>query len=117
MQAELGWSAARIYGGFSLAIVIMAVASPLAGHAIARWGGLRVMQASALFTALRCGLLAAAPAAVPYSAAWVALCIRMPLSLLDAAFARLARIGGPQARRAMLHITLCGVLASTVMWP
>lgn len=117
MQAELGWSAARIYGGFSLAIVIMAVASPLAGHAIDRWGGHRVMPAGALLTALGCGLLAAAHAAVPYYAAWVALGIGMRLSLYDAAFATLARIGGPQARRAMSQITLFGGLASTVMWP
>jgi len=117
IQAELGWSAARVYGGFSLAIVVMAVASPLAGRAIDRWGGQRVMPAGAVLVALGCALLAAAHAALPYYAAWVALGMGMRLSLYDAAFATLARIGGPQARRAMSQITLFGGLASTVMWP
>ena len=117
MQAELGWSAARIYSGFSLAIVIMAVASPLAGRAIDRWGGRRVMPAGSLLVALGCTLLAAAQSALPYYAAWVLLGVGMRLTLYDAAFATLARIGGPQARRAMSQITLFGGLASTVMWP
>ena len=117
MQAELGWSAAQIYGGFSLAIVVMAVVSPLSGRAIDHWGGQRVMPAGAVLIALGCALLAVAHAAVPYYLAWVALGVGMRLTLYDAAFATLARIGGPQARRAMSQITLFGGLASTVMWP
>jgi len=117
MQAELGWSAAQIYGGFSLAIVVMAVASPMAGRAIDQWGGQRVMPAGSVLVALGCALLAAAHATVPYYAAWVVLGVGMRLTLYDAAFATLARIGGPQARRAMSQITLFGGLASTVMWP
>ncbi|MBO1114297.1 MFS transporter [Bordetella petrii] len=117
MQAELGWSVAQIYGGFSLAIVIMAAASPMAGRAIDRWGGQRVMPAGSVLVALGCALLAAAHAALPYYAAWVVLGVGMRLTLYDAAFAALARIGGPQARRAMSQITLFGGLASTVMWP
>nr|WP_255592622.1 MFS transporter [Bordetella sp. BOR01] len=117
MQAELGWSVAQIYGGFSLAIVVMAVVSPMAGRAIDQWGGQRVMPAGSVLVALGCALLAAAHATVPYYAAWVVLGIGMRLTLYDAAFATLARIGGPQARRAMSQITLFGGLASTVMWP
>ncbi len=41
----------------------------------------------------------------------------MRLILYDAAFAALARIGGPGARRPMSQITLLGGLASTVFWP
>jgi len=117
MQAELGWSVAQVYGGFSLAIVVMAAASPMAGHAIDRWGGPRVMPAGSVLVALGCALLAAAHTALPYYAAWVVLGVGMRLTLYDAAFATLARIGGPGARRAMSQITLFGGLASTVMWP
>jgi len=117
MQAELGWGVAQIYGGFSLAIVVMAAASPMAGRAIDRWGGERVMSAGSVLVALGCALLAMAHAALPYYAAWVVLGVGMRLTLYDAAFATLARIGGPQARRAMSQITLFGGLASTVMWP
>ncbi|WP_051423917.1 MFS transporter [Bordetella petrii] len=117
MQGELGWSGAQIYAGFSLAIVVMAFASPAAGRAIDRWGGQRVMPAGAVLLAIGCALLAAAHAPIPYYAAWIVLGLGMRLTLYDAAFATLARIGGPQARRAMSQITLFGGLASTVMWP
>jgi hypothetical protein len=41
----------------------------------------------------------------------------MRLTLYDAAFASMARIGGPEARRPIAQITLLGGLASTVFWP
>ena len=43
--------------------------------------------------------------------------VGMRLTLYEAAFAALARIGGPEARRPMSQITLLGGLASTVFWP
>ena len=41
----------------------------------------------------------------------------MRLTLYDAAFATLARLDGPAARRPISQITLLGGLASTVFWP
>ncbi len=52
MAADLGWNAATVYGGFSAAIVVMAMVSPLAGMAVDRWGGHRVMPAGAVLGAL-----------------------------------------------------------------
>jgi predicted MFS family arabinose efflux permease len=117
MAADLGWNAATVYGGFSAAIVVMAMVSPLAGLAVDRWGGHRVMPAGAVVAALGCTLLAAAHGLALYYLAWIALGIGMRLCLYDAAFASLARAAGPTARRPMSQITLFGGLASTVMWP
>ncbi|CAB3690372.1 multidrug efflux system protein MdtL [Achromobacter denitrificans] len=117
MAADLGWNAATVYGGFSAAIVVMAMVSPLAGLAVDRWGGHRVMPAGAVVAALGCALLAAAHGLALYYLAWIALGIGMRLCLYDAAFASLARAAGPTARRPMSQITLFGGLASTVMWP
>lgn len=117
MAADLGWNAATVYGGFSAAIVVMAMVSPLAGLAVDRWGGHRVMPAGAVVAALGCALLAAAHGLALYYLAWIALGIGMRLCLYDAAFASLARAAGPTARRPMSQITLLGGLASTVMWP
>ncbi|MFD4840824.1 MFS transporter [Achromobacter sp. NPDC058515] len=117
MAADLGWNAATVYGGFSAAIVVMALVSPLAGMAVDRWGGHRVMPAGAIIAALGCALLAAAHAVPLYFLAWALLGIGMRLCLYDAAFASLARAAGPTARRPMSQITLFGGLASTVMWP
>src|SRR3546814_18768596 len=41
----------------------------------------------------------------------------MRLTLYDAAFASLVRVGGHHARRPIAQITLLGGLASTVFWP
>lgn len=117
MAADLGWNAATVYGGFSAAIVVMALVSPLAGMAVDRWGGHRVMPAGAILAASGCALLAAANAVPLYFSAWMLLGIGMRLCLYDAAFASLARAAGPTARRPMSQITLFGGLASTVMWP
>lgn len=117
MAANLGWNAATVYGGFSAAIVVMALVSPLAGRAVDHWGGHRVMPAGALLAAAGCAALAATHGVVTYFAAWMLLGVGMRLCLYDAAFASLARAAGPAARRPMSQITLFGGLASTVMWP
>ena len=117
ITAGLGWNSAVVYGGFSAAIVTMALVSPIAGLAVDRWGGRRVMPAGAVLSALGCVALASAHALPHYYLAWVVLGAGMRLSLYDAAFASLARAAGPTARRPMSQITLFGGLASTVMWP
>lgn len=117
MTVDLGWNAAVVHGGFSAAIVTMALMSPLAGRAVDTWGGHRVMPAGVLVAAAGCVLLAAAHTLPSYYAAWLLLGVGMRLCLYDAAFASLARVAGPTARRAMSQITLFGGLASTVMWP
>nr|WP_255469261.1 MFS transporter [Achromobacter sp. UMC46] len=117
MAADLGWSPAAVYGGFSAAIVTMALVSPVAGMAVDRWGGHRVMPVGAVIAAAGCAVLATAHAVAVYYLAWLLLGVGMRLCLYDAAFASLARAAGPTARRPMSQITLFGGLASTVMWP
>ncbi len=114
---ELGWSRAIVYGGLSAALIVMGLTSPLAGRLIDRHGGVRVMTAGALLNAAGCLGLALSHSVPAYYAAWLCLGLSMRLSLYDAAFAALARIGGPGARRPIAQITLLGGLASTVFWP
>jgi MFS family permease len=115
--AEFGWSRAAVYGGFSAALVVMGLSSPVIGRAIDRHGGRPVMAAGSLLTALACAGLALSNAIWTYYAAWLCLGLAMRMTLYDAAFAALARIGGPQARRPISQITLLGGLASTSFWP
>lgn len=114
---ELGWSRDGVYGGFALAILVMGLVSPAVGRAIERHGGRPVMAAGSLLNAAGCVGLACCNGRALYFAAWVVLGLGMRLTLYDAAFAALARIGGPFARRPMAQITLLGGLASTVFWP
>jgi Major Facilitator Superfamily len=117
IAAELGWSLALVHGGFSLALLVMALVSPWVGRLIDRHGGRAVMTAGSGLAALGCAGLALAHQVPAYYAAWACLGVAMRLTLYDAAFATLARIGGAQARRPMAQVTLLGGLASTVFWP
>jgi MFS family permease len=117
IAADLGWSRSLVYGGFSVALLVMGVASPLVGVLIDRCGGRPVMVLGSGLIALGCGTLALAHGVFAYYASWALLGLAMRCTLYDAAFAALARIGGPHARRPISQITLLGGLASTVFWP
>jgi predicted MFS family arabinose efflux permease len=115
--ADLGWSRDVVYGGFAVALLVMGLTSPLAGRLVDRRGGRDVMVAGTLVNAVGCVGLAVSHQIITYFTAWIVLGLGMRLTLYDAAFAALARIGGPEARRAMSGITLLGGLAATVFWP
>lgn len=117
LASELGWSAARVQGGFSLALVVMGLSSAMAGRWINARGGRQAMMAGCWCGAAGCALLASSWHVLPYYLGWVLLGLGMRLALYDAAFAALAFLGGPAAKRAMSQITLFGGLASTVFWP
>jgi len=117
MAADLGLSLAVAYGGFTVALLVMGATSSWIGRGIDRWGGRPVMVAGSLLCTAGCLGLAASREAVGYYAAWVVLGLAMRMTLYDAAFAALARLGGPQARKPIAQITLLGGLASTTLWP
>jgi MFS family permease len=115
--ADTGWSGAFVYGGFSASLVVMGLVSPMVGRTIDRRGGRPVMTAGSVLIAVGVTILALAHHPVIYAAAWLLLGVAMRMTLYDAAFASLARIAGPDARRAISQITLLGGLASTTFWP
>jgi len=117
MVADLRWSSAAVYGGFSVSLLVMAASSAAVGRWLDRQGGAWAMTLGSVVIAAGCLMLALAHGAVLYYAAWIVLGLAMRLTLYDAAFAALARIGGPLARRPIAQITLLGGLASTVFWP
>ncbi len=117
IAADLGWSRSLVYGGFSASLLVMGLCSPLVGRLIDRYGGRLVMALGSGLIALGCVWLALVHGLWAYYAAWALLGLAMRCTLYDAAFAALARIGGPEARRPISQITLLGGLASTVFWP
>lgn len=117
IAADLAWSPALVQGGFSAGLVTMGISSPVVGRVIDRRGGQPVMVAGSILTALGCALLAASHGVAPYYLAWILLGLGMRMTLYESAFAALARIGGPRARRSISQITLLGGLSSTVFWP
>ena len=117
IMAETGWSRTLVHGGFSVALLTMGLVSPLVGRLIDRVGGGYVMAAGSVFCAIGCLTLAMVQTVGTYYAAWICLGLAMRATLYDAAFATLARIGGPRARQPIAQITLLGGLASTCFWP
>lgn len=117
IASDLGWRREVVYGGFSAALLMMGVISPLAGRWMDRHGGRWIMNVGALVNAAGCIGLGLSLTIGMYFASWILIGLGMRLTLYDAAFAALARIGGPTARGPMSQITLLGGLASSVFWP
>ncbi len=115
--AETGWSSGLVYSGFSLALLTAGLAAVKVGGLIDRHGGRPVMSVGALVGAAGFVLLSLSSHPIPYFLAFGLIGLGMAGTLYDAAFASLARIAGPQSRRAISALTLAGGLASTVFWP
>ncbi|WP_439816017.1 MFS transporter [Zavarzinia sp. CC-PAN008] len=117
MAEGLGLTSTVVHGGFTLALVAMGVVSGPVGRQVDRLGGRVVMCAGSVLTALALAGLALADGMAGLYAAWLLLGVAMRLTLYDAAFAALVRIGGAGARRAISQVSLLGGLASTAFWP
>ena len=117
IAADRGWSITFVMGGFSLALLVAGLVSPLVGRLIDRHGGHRVMPVGSLLAALGLLGLAYAEHRASYLAVWVLLGVATAASLYDPAFATLGRIFGAAARAPITTLTLAGGFASTVSWP
>ena len=114
---ETGWGYGGVISGVSIALLTAGAISPLVGTAISRWGGRRVLTASAIVLAAGLALIGSSPTLELYIAAWVILGIGMGAGLTDAAFSTLGNIYGDKARSAITSLTLFAGFASTVSWP
>lgn len=115
--ADLGWDRGIVYGGLAAGLLVMGFVSSPIGRLIDHAGGRWVMITGSVVIAVGCCLLATAETVFLYYTAWLVLGLGMRLTLYDAAFATLARIGGLAARKPMSQVTLLGGLASSVFWP
>src|SRR5438093_12260854 len=117
IAADRGWSITFVMSGFSLALLVAGLVSPLVGRLIDRHGGHRIMPVGSLLAALGLLGLAYAEHWASYLAVWVLLGVATAASLYDPAFATLGRIFGAAARAPITALTLAGGFASTVSWP
>ncbi|MDE2609501.1 MAG: MFS transporter, partial [Burkholderiales bacterium] len=56
--ADLRWAPTIVYGGFSAALLVMGLVSPVTGRLIDRFGGRPVMAAGSLCSAIGCAGIA-----------------------------------------------------------
>ncbi|HEY2862225.1 MAG TPA: MFS transporter [Casimicrobiaceae bacterium] len=117
MRADLGISAATLFGAYSLALLIAALTAPLVGRAIDRRGGRAVMSAGSVCAAIALFLIAHVHSEIALYLAWSVAGVAMAMTMYDAAFATLAQHAGTSYRKTLTALTLMGGLASTAFWP
>ncbi|MGK7864240.1 MFS transporter [Falsiroseomonas sp. E2-1-a4] len=117
MAREFGLSTAWVFGAFSAALIVSALAGPVVGRVIDARGGRGMLTASNMV--LAAGLLGMGLAGDVWTmaAAWLVLGLGMAMGLYDAAFSTLAGLYGRAARGPITGITLIAGFASTVGWP
>ena len=114
---DLGLAPTFVFGALSGALVISGLLGPRIGHAIDTFGGRGLLAISNGVLAAGLLLLSFSTGIYGLIAAWIVLGVGMGMGLYEAAFATLARIYGPAARRPITGITLIAGFASTVGWP
>ena len=117
MRADLDISAARLFGAYSLALLLSALAAPVVGRAIDRVGGRAVMSVGSVCAALALFMISRVHSTVTLFAAWALAGLAMAMTMYDAAFATLSQHAGGGYRKALTALTLLGGLASTAFWP
>lgn len=118
LSQDLGITPGTAFAAFSLALLVGALAAPVAGRWVDLFGARRMMAAGSVLAALALTALSQAQGLVSLGLALIALEVTATLVLYDAAFAALAQGLGPaRARRAITHMTLLGGFASTLFWP
>ena len=106
-----------LFLALSVAFLISAVLTPLAGRCVERFGGARVLAVSHLAFALALGVLALAPNGPVLCLGVVLLGVGMSGGLYGTAFAIVVEMQGQGARRAIAAVSLLGALGGALGWP
>lgn len=117
MAASFAVPPSRIFGAFSLALLVGGFAAPLVGRRIDRHGAPRVMAIGSAAAAAALAALALSPGLIAFTMALIALELVAAAVLYDAAFTALVQIRGRDARLRITHLTLIAGFASTLFWP
>lgn len=117
ITADTGWSTPAVTAGFSLGLVVSAVAGVPVGRLLDRVGPRPVMTGGTLLAVPATLALAAARTLPEFFAAWIVSGLAMSAVLYQPAFAALTRWYGPRRVAALTILTLAAGLASTVYAP
>lgn len=114
---EFGWGQAYVFGVFSFGLLAGAVAAPVLGRLVDRFGARLILCLGSIAATISLALFAVMQnawqfAAITLVAEFVALAVQY-----DAGFAALAQSHGRDARAHITLVTLIAGFASTVFWP
>ncbi len=116
-ELDLGWSKTEITGAFTAALIVSALAAPMAGRLIDQGYGRAVLVGSAGLGGVTVALLSMVDQVWQFYLAWLVLGLAMAGCLYEPCFAYVTRIRGETAKRAITLITLLAGLAGTVSFP
>jgi MFS family permease len=106
ISADTGWSIPAVTAGFSIGLVVSAVAGVPVGRLLDRVGPRPVMMSGTLLAVPATLTLAAARTLPEFLAAWVPAGLAMSAVLYQPAFAALTRWYGPRRVTALTILTL-----------
>lgn len=115
--ADLGWSKGVLALGLTAAVLAAAVAAPLLGRLVDHGQGARLLVGGALWGGVMLALLSQVRTPGVFILLWALIGVAQAASLYDVCFAVLMRRLGPQARPAIIRVTLVAGFASTLAFP
>ncbi|MGO1117663.1 MFS transporter [Rhodovibrionaceae bacterium A322] len=116
-EQDLGWSKADLTAAIALAVLVSAVASPLAGRIIDKGHGPLLLGGSAALGGLGLILLSMVTELWQFQAIWVVMGLAMAGCLYEPCFALVTRVRRGNAKQAIILITLAAGFASTISFP
>lgn len=116
-HADLGWDKASFAAGPMLATLLAAGLAPLAGRMVDRGHGPELLAGGAVVGGLSLLWLAHVNSPTGWLIGWAGLGLAQAACLYETCFAFLIRRLGPDARSAIIRVTLVAGFASTLAFP
>ncbi|MBT8412203.1 MAG: MFS transporter, partial [Octadecabacter sp.] len=116
-NADLGWPKTTLALGPTLAIVISGTLAPFLGRRVDRGQSRMLLTAGPLVGGVGLVVLALTQTQAQYLAAWALIGAAQAMALYEVCFAFLIRRLGPDARAAIIRVTLVAGFASTLAFP
>jgi len=116
-QQALGWDKATMAAGPTLALLIAAGLAPFAGRLVDRGRGPEAMVLGAALGGCALFWLSQVEGHAAYLGAWALIGVANAATLYEVCFAFLIRRLGPDARPAIVRVTLIAGFASTLAFP
>jgi MFS family permease len=113
---DLGLAPAVLFAGFSIALGVSALAGPLAGKMVDRFGGRPVLMLSNVIFALGLTFLGFAEGMWSVLLGYAVLGLGMATGLFEVAFSAIVRLFGKSSRNPITGVTLIAGFASFVAW-
>ena len=117
MEIDLGWSRAQVTGAFSLALLVGGIAAVPVGHWLDAHGPRALMTAGSLAAVVLLVAWSRVHSILGFYLVWAGLGLAMAAVLYEPAFAVVATWFVRHRHRALMILTVCAGLASTIFVP